>query len=158
MATRKHPSTIPWWQELRCIRVIGLWHLKPGFRPILSSNAQKCTWKVHLYKPFTSVASESQFNHANRIPYRKVGVIVSKSVKVIKMSRLSIDHFAGRFIVGRKRHRKRTTPMHPKHHLKLLAVLTVPIRSRDCIWNYLSAFDQNHKNIHNDGRNSSSNV
>jgi len=32
----------------RCIRVIKLWRLKPGFRCILSSNAQKCVERAFL--------------------------------------------------------------------------------------------------------------
>jgi len=51
----------------RCIRVIKLWRLKPGFGRILSFNAGKCAKKVHLFKPCTLAAFESKFDHANRI-------------------------------------------------------------------------------------------
>jgi len=58
--------------DIRCIRVIGFLRLKPGFRGILSSNAQKCGRKVRPYKPCTSVASESKLDHANRILHLKL--------------------------------------------------------------------------------------
>ena len=52
------------------------------------STAQKYAWKIPFYKPRISVASESEFNHTNRILCLKVGVLVY-SVKVCKMSWLS---------------------------------------------------------------------
>jgi len=76
---------------IKCIRVIRFLHLKPGFRCILSSTVQKCAWKKRFYKPCTSAAPESEFDHAKRIPCLKVGVLVLYSVKIIKMSRLAFD-------------------------------------------------------------------
>jgi len=52
------------------------WRLKLGFRLILSSNAHKCTRKVCFNRPCTLVASESEFDHANRILRLKVGGLV----------------------------------------------------------------------------------
>ena len=56
--------------------MIEFWRLKPGFRCILSSNAQKCVRKVGFYKPCTSGASESEFDQVNKILCLKVGVLV----------------------------------------------------------------------------------
>jgi len=69
---------------------MGFWRLN-GFRRILSSNAQKCTQKVSFYEPSTSAASESEFDHANRILRLKSSRVSLYNVKVIKMSRLAID-------------------------------------------------------------------
>jgi len=142
---------------IRCIRVIEFWRLKPGFRRILSSNARKCTRKVRFYKPCTSAASESEFNHAKRILCLEVGVLVY-SVRVIKMSRLTIDcvlilwslHgslrccetdreiYGTTFLSLRHAiHWERTTPMSPKMHLKPLGFLTASIRHLKffvCAW------------------------
>jgi len=52
------------------------WCLKPGFRCIPNSNAQKFVRKVRPYKPCTSGASESEFHLSNRILHLKVGVLV----------------------------------------------------------------------------------
>ena len=62
-----HPSTFTQMIVNRHTRVIGFWHPKPGFRHTLSSTARKYAWKVHFYKSSTSAASESDFDHANRI-------------------------------------------------------------------------------------------
>ena len=93
---------------IRRIRALGFWPLKRGFRRIYSSSAQKCTQKVRFYKPCTSAASESKFDHANRIPCLKVGVLVH-SVKVSQTSRLttdcfsySIGRFTDRFVVAKQ--------------------------------------------------------
>jgi len=77
----------------KCIRVLGFWRLKLGFRHIVSFSAEKCDLKVRFYKPCIMAASESEFDHANRILRLKVGVLVLYSVKIIKMSRLAINHF-----------------------------------------------------------------
>jgi len=66
----------------------------PGFRRIVSFNARKCARKVCFYKPHISGASKSEFNQI-RIPHKLKKLY---SVKVIKMSRLSIAYlFYGRF-------------------------------------------------------------
>jgi len=62
------------------------------FQMHFSFSAQKCARKVRFYKPCTSTASESEFDHANRILHLKVGASFY-SIKVIKMSRLTIDRF-----------------------------------------------------------------
>ena len=63
--------------------------------------------KVRSYKPCTSTASESEFDHANRILRLKSSRASLYSVKVIKMSRLVIGYlfhgcFTGRFVVAKK--------------------------------------------------------
>ena len=56
--------------------VIEFWLLKPGFRRVVSFNARKCARQVPFYKPFiTSAASESEFNHTDRILHLIVGVL-----------------------------------------------------------------------------------
>jgi len=74
----------------RRIRVIEFCCLKPGFRRILSSNARKWAWKVLFHKPCTLAVSESEFDHANRFPGLKVGVLVYTVSRLSKC--LSIDH------------------------------------------------------------------
>jgi len=73
--------------------VIEFWHLKPGFRRILSSTVRKCTRKVCFYKPCTWAVLESEFNHANRFRALKSRQASLYSVQVIEMSRLTIDRF-----------------------------------------------------------------
>ena len=100
---------------------------------VLSSNAQKCIRKARFYKPSTSAASESEFDHAHHIQHPKSRCASLCSVKVIKMWRLAINHllfysrFTGRFVVAKPwnrlhrfsvlrhvKHWERTTSMHPK--------------------------------------------
>jgi len=70
----------------RCIHVTEFWCLKPGFRHILSSNAHKCVFTNHV----SSAASESEFDHANRI-VSESGCASLYNVKVFKMSKLAMD-------------------------------------------------------------------
>ena len=60
----------------RCIRVLGFWRLKRRLRRILIFSPQNCTRIMCFYKPRTSAASESEFDHANKILCLKVGVPV----------------------------------------------------------------------------------
>jgi len=72
-------------------RVISFWHLKPRVDHILSSNARECPCIVGFYKPCTLAASESKFDHTNRILRLKSKRAGLYSIRVNKMSGLAID-------------------------------------------------------------------
>jgi len=140
---------------IRCIRALRFGHLKRGFRRFFSFSAQKCARKVRLYKSCTSAASESEFNHANRILSLKVGVLIytvhghqnvkanyrslSYSMVALQVASLLRNRPWHRlhtfFVLRHARRWERTTPMYLKLHQKPLHLLTVPIRSRARVWN-----------------------
>ena len=82
------------WSELqifnRCIRVLGFWHLKRGFRRIFGFPAQKCARKVRFYKPCSLAASKRiRTREQNSAPGSRRASLFS--VNVIKLSRLTIN-------------------------------------------------------------------
>ena len=79
------------WFNIRGIRMMGFWHLECGFRRIFSFTAPKCAWKVRFYKPCTSAASESEFDHTSRIPRLKSKRASLYRIRVIQLVRLAID-------------------------------------------------------------------
>jgi len=56
--------------------MLGFGHLKRGSRRTFCRSAKKCTRKVRFYKPCTSAASQSEFDHVNKILRLKVGMLV----------------------------------------------------------------------------------
>ena len=68
---------------------LGVWNVV--------SDSQRCAWKARSYKPWTSTASKSEFDHANRILRLNKGVLV---YRVSRLSRLTIinSSFYGRFM------------------------------------------------------------
>ena len=71
----------------------GFWRLKSGFRGIFSLSARKHARKMRFYKPCTSAASESEFEllEQNSAPESRLASL--HTVKVIKMSMLTINRF-----------------------------------------------------------------
>ena len=141
--------------------------LKPSFRRIFSSNARKCAWKVCSYKLCTSAASESEFDHPNKILGLKVVVLVyiqCQGYQNVKVSYHSLIYsmVASRvtswlqnrpwnrlyniFLLEHARHWERTTLVHSKLYPKPPSLLTAPICSHDRVWDVLSASDRNHAN------------
>jgi len=144
------------------IRVIKFWCLKPGFGCILSFNARNWAWKMRFYKPFTMAASESEFDHENRILCLKSRRASLYSGKIIKMSWLA----NGRLLIlwslhgslrccETDRETDCTTSLSldtqdiQRGQLQCArdpCVLTTPIHSRERVWNFLSVSDRNHAN------------
>jgi len=135
----------------RCIRMLGFWHLKRGFNHIVSFSAQECARKVCFYKPCTSAASESEFDHANRILRLNVGVLVytvsrlSKCHGQLSIAFLFYGCFMDRFVVAKHTVKQTAQLFCPQKRKTLrednsnvpettpetLVFLTAPIRSRD---------------------------
>jgi len=80
-------ESINWW-KVASVFVVAMPVTDSFAVPMLESVPQK----VRSYKPCTSTASKSEFDHANRIPCLKVAVLVNKVSRLwTYMSSLSID-------------------------------------------------------------------